>query len=123
MALLIGPMVALLGIGAAFVVIRGRARTRQSLYASLREDRAARIRSARQRTLAPEPALAPVAPLAAPPVQAVAAETPAAAVPAVEAPVAPPTPAAPAATPAPPAATPAPPAAMPAWDVSPTSPA
>ena len=49
-------MVAILGVFAAFVVIRGRARTRKSVYSSLRSDREVRIRAARERALASQPA-------------------------------------------------------------------
>jgi hypothetical protein len=53
LTLLIGPLVAVVGLVAAAIVIRGRARTRRSLYASLRADRERRIREAKEHALAP----------------------------------------------------------------------
>jgi hypothetical protein len=53
LTLLIGPLVAVIGVVAAAIVIRGRARTRRSLYASLRADRERRIREAKDHALAP----------------------------------------------------------------------
>jgi hypothetical protein len=53
LTLLIGPLVAVIGVVAATIVIRARARTRRSLYASLRADRERRIREAKDHALAP----------------------------------------------------------------------
>ncbi len=66
MALLIGPVVALLGVFAAFVVLRTRARTRHSLYSARRTMLEARAMERRERALAPEPPPAPVAAGSAP---------------------------------------------------------
>jgi hypothetical protein len=54
MALLIGPVVALLGVVMVMVVIRTKARAKRSLYASLRSDRERKVREIRERTLAPK---------------------------------------------------------------------
>ena len=97
-------MVAIVGVFTAFIVIRGRARTRKSVYSTLRSDRELRVRAARERALASQAPVAgstqtvaePVA--AAPPAQPawdVSATSPAPA-PAVE----PPTPVAPPGEPA-----------------------
>ena len=50
--LAIGPILALLGIVAAFFVLRGKAKTRKSMYRTLRERREVDLRKARERATA-----------------------------------------------------------------------
>jgi hypothetical protein len=50
--LAVGPVLALLGVVAAFYVLRGRAKTRKSMYRTLRERREAELRKARERATA-----------------------------------------------------------------------
>jgi len=50
--LAIGPILALLGVVAAFYVLRGRAKTRKSMYRTLREQREHDLRKARERATA-----------------------------------------------------------------------
>jgi len=86
--LAIGPILALLGIVAAFFVLRGKAKTRKSMYRTLRERREVDLRKARERATAAKGAAAnekesaaqAAAAAAAPPIQPVATasvETPA----------------------------------------------
>jgi hypothetical protein len=50
--LVVGPFLALLGIVAAFFVLRGKAKTRKSMYRTLREQRERDLRKARERATA-----------------------------------------------------------------------
>jgi len=50
--LAVGPVLALLGVVAAFYVLRGRAKTRKSMYRTLRERREGELRKARERATA-----------------------------------------------------------------------
>src|SRR5207237_6873914 len=50
--LAVGPILALLGVVAAFYVMRGRAKTRKSMYRTLRERREGELRKARERATA-----------------------------------------------------------------------
>ena len=50
--LAVGPVIALLGIVAAYFVLRGRARSRKSMYRTLRETREQDLRRARERAAA-----------------------------------------------------------------------
>ena len=50
--LAVGPILALVGIVAAFFVLRGKAKTRKSMYRTLRERREVDLRKARERATA-----------------------------------------------------------------------
>jgi hypothetical protein len=50
--LAVGPFLALVGIVAAFFVLRGKAKTRKSMYRTLRERREVDLRKARERATA-----------------------------------------------------------------------
>lgn len=83
MGLLIGPLVALLGVFAFFIVLRGRAKHRSSLYSTRRTMLESRAKERRDRalglTIPPEPAPGPATRSAATAAPATAAAAPAAA--------------------------------------------
>jgi hypothetical protein len=54
--LVVGPILALVGIVAAYFVLRGKAKTRKSMYRTLREQRERDLRKARDRATAAEAA-------------------------------------------------------------------
>ena len=59
--LVVGPLLALIGIVAAYFVLRGRAKTRKSMYRTLREQRERDLRKARDRATAAKAATQPAA--------------------------------------------------------------
>jgi hypothetical protein len=67
--LVVGPLLALIGIVAAYFVLRGRAKTRKSMYRTLREQRERDLRKARDRATAAKAAQAATAAPAAAPIE------------------------------------------------------